>query len=304
MSIYLQSMMEHGEYIDLGESWLVYLSEYGLYKLEDREVRVNGGAQFFVKPGTEISKITCYNKELVHYEKDGEILSVKDYNAVHDKFRDEDTFEYDYSSLEEEFEHRKELENLRDYTQIFTQKEDEVTPVPLSFVGSAQDTGNKYITTAFSYGKAKFGNSGFYEVNFTAVTSDTFWEFIGEYSLKEVTTNDFKRNYVRFAKVKGTYVVGDSILGAEEKCKRYYTTLRGAEEAIESHKKAFTRHLKIKIFGDETPLDGVSVKHVFDKLSSIKSSVSALDVKQKGVGSKAQLLHTIEGLINDVKGQM
>ena len=114
----LQGFAKHGEYVDFGKSWLVYLTQQSGKKIlvDDKEVILSytGSKQVFIKPDAVVVEVIRGNKVHTHYEhKDTkEVMNKIEYNNIlYGEFYDDDG--YFYPSLEAEFEHRKQVEELK-----------------------------------------------------------------------------------------------------------------------------------------------------------------------------------------------
>ena len=302
MSVFINDLVEHGEYIDYGKSRLICFSEQGNYLIGDKEFHVSyNKQQKFVGPDVDVLKITRHPKTIVKYVMGEKELSPKNYYDIKYKHYDEDDDQFSYSSLEVEFEHRKELEVLKQYEPVYHQDPDTIEPVDLKCVGSIEDTGSKYISTAISFGKKGFGNSGFYKVDYTAAISNTFWEFVDENNLRDKTHNGFNRGYVRFAKINGSYVVSECVFGAEEGKFKYHHDLDQAKAELNKALLDFKRKLKVKVFGSEMTLDKVTLKRVIVFLENTVSSVGDLDCKQKAYNSKRTLVNNMHKELKELR---
>lgn len=302
----LQGFAKHGEYVDFGESWLVYLTQQGGKKIlvDDKEVIVgySGSKQVFIKPDAVVQEVTRGTKTHTHYEhKDTkEKMTFQEYNnIVLGQYWDSDNHEHHYPSLEVEFEHRKHVEELKEnYIPVYHETPDIIEPVQLSCVGNATPTGNQFIEIALAYSKAKFSDSGFYRVNWSGLTAKILKDFIDEHDLHKEFSNSDHSN-VRFAQIKNKYIMNDNIRGADKEKYGVYANLELAKDAIESHTKSLRKYLYTKVFGDNIVLNKVTLGNVVKELESIKSSLANIEVKQKGVQPKNILLNKISKLVQD-----
>lgn len=304
----LQGFAKHGEYVDFGESWLVYLTQQGGKKIlvDGNEVIIgySGSKEIFIKPDSVVQELTRGTKTHSHYEHTTtkETLNKEEYNKiVYGQYYDYDEGEHNYPSLEVEFEHRKKIQELKDnYQHVYDIKPDTVEDVLLTCVGDATPTGSLYISTALAYGKARFGNSGFYRVDWSAATAGILKEFLSEHDLHREYSNSDHSN-VRFAKIKGNYILNDNIKGADKEKYGIYHSLDDAKEALEAHTKYLKNFLYVKVFGNNIVLDKATVGKVVADLESIQNCVNNLDVKQKSVSSKYSLVNKIKGLLEDYR---
>lgn len=302
----LQGFAKHGEYVDFGESWLVYLTQQdGKKILVDGKgviVGYSGSNQIFIKPDAAVVEVIRGTKIHTHYEhKDTkEVMNKSKYRKIiFAEFYSEDDGEYHYPSLEVEFEHRKQVEELKEnYLPVYDIKPDKEEPIQLTCVGSATPTGSPFIETALAYSKTKFSDSGFYRVNWSGLTAKILKDFVDEHNLHKDFTNATHSN-VRFAQVKGKYILSSDVSGADKEQTKVYSDLGSAKEAVESHTKSLLKHLYTKTFGDNIVLNKATLGGVVRDLKAIKSSLANLEVKQKSSQSKRILVNKVYNLVKD-----
>lgn len=302
----LQGFAKHGEYVDFGESWLVYLTQQGGKKiLVDGEQIIfsySGSKQIFIKPDAVVQEVARGTKTHTHYEhKDTkEKMTFQEYNSIkYGEYYDSEGSDFRYPSLEIEFEHRKQVEELKEnYLPVYHETPDVFEPVTLTCVGRATPTGNEFIETALAYSKAKFSDSGFYRVNWSGLTAKILKGFIDEHDLHKEFSNSDHSN-VRFAQIKNKYIMNDNIRGTDKEKYGVYANLELAKDAIESHTKSLRNYLYTKVFGDNIVLNKVTLGNVVKELESIKNSLANIEVKQKGAQPKNILLNKISKLVQD-----
>lgn len=304
----LQGFAKHGEYVDFGESWLVYLTQQGGKKiLVDGEQIIfsySGSKQIFIKPDTVVQDVTRGTKTHTHYEhKDTkEKMTFQEYNSIkYGQYYDSEGGDFHYPSLEVEFEHRKQVEALKEnYLHVYHETPDVSEPVQLTCVGSATPTGNPFIETALAYSKAKFSDSGFYRVNWSGLTAKILKDFIDEHDLHKEFSNANHSN-VRYAQIKGKYIMNDNIRGADKEKYGVYSGVELAKDAIESHTKSLRNYLYTKVFGDNIVLDKLTLGKVISDMESVLRDLRGLEVKQKSYSSKISLTNKVDKLLEDYR---
>lgn len=135
------------------------------------------------------------SKELLHYEKDGKILSVDEYNAM-PTYYDSDTPDEDVLVC---ISNRKKLE---DYRPVY--KELTMQPYELEVIGSIESTGSDFILPSVSNQPM----ASVYLIDANSISLDEYNKLSREYSSIAVFEKP-DRGYLRFVKVNKKYAFSD-----------------------------------------------------------------------------------------------
>ena len=135
------------------------------------------------------------SKELLHYEKDGKILSVDEYNAM-PTYYDSDTPDEDVLVR---ISNRKKLEG---YNPVY--KELAIQPYELEVIGSIESTGSDFILPSVSNQTAK----PIYLIDANNISLDEYNKLSREYSSIAVFEKP-DRGYLRFVEVNKKYAFSD-----------------------------------------------------------------------------------------------
>jgi hypothetical protein len=249
--------------------------------------------------GASIVKVKELGKELVAYVKDNlDTLTPEEYRTWRDKLTgeyNEYSEEYEYDSLDHEFECKRGLLELDKYTAVYRELGVSKTPVVITTVGVLEDTGCPYIETPIIFGKTTWkGSNSIYKCDLSSAAKGVYLEYQQKYEESHKFENSTHSN-IRFAKVDGTYVFRDSSPFTEG-CLSYTGTLDKAKDLIEGAKNEVHRILS----GIVSPqgIDETTASEVLGVLHTMRSSYSHLHLKQSSKVSRASLITTIDGLIN------
>lgn len=258
MSIYLSGNLDHGDYIDFGDSWLINLKWDipldDIIKVDDRVIhRGYGTTQEFIEPNSEVFYIKKGMSHITHYENDkGESINAREYNEITSQYLDECGDDYWYPDLDTEYKHRKLMDS---YKPIWINEAETSTIIPLKCRGRAEKTGHKRISTALHEAKGTFKNSGFYKVDWSGVTLDILHKFVEDNDLSSGYQNDQNiHEAVRYAKINGSYVIKDTDRGSRGCVFAVYGTLEEALKEIKEHEELLTERLNIRVFGEHYKL--------------------------------------------------
>ena len=244
--------------------------------------------------------------KILHYLYNGGVLSVEEFDKIKSEiydqqlsqYWDEDSDEYVYPTLEEEFEVRKAQESLRnDYTAVYSEKGYYWEDVALNIVGEWVDTGSEWITTPFSFGMTTYG-SGAFQVSSSALAWHTFKNWCNNNDKK------YDGDNLRFVKVDGSYVFGTRFDHTpyikSSSSVRVFKTIEEAKDYEEEVRSSIIKHMN-SLFLDQELKDRER-KSVIEDLRLIKTSLLGMDVKVKSNTSKRQVLNKIEKVINNLGG--
>lgn len=309
MNINLNALKDF-EALDIGGQLLIKLPQYhsNLYKIGDNEPRTLSGG-VIVEKGVDVSKVIVGSKFITHYEKDGQKLAKEEFESIayenRKKYLDEDG-DVTYPSLDVEYECRKNLEQIVGYRAVYDKEDDKFEPLEITVKGVIENSDSEFINSSLSFGQATFTDAKLYQLNETGVVTKAFWDFIEKHQLKDRTVNDgiSFRNYVRFAKVDGNFIMTDSgILGIEEKKSSYHTSLKEAEDREKYLTNLVKEHLQFKLFGGKEVLDGVQKGVIYDDLESLERMVRNVEPKQKGMSNYRNSLAKINEIKKKIKGE-
>lgn len=299
----LQGFAKTGDYLKVDGSYWLCIKDQGLYDIngtcQDVYIGYGGRAsQFVLSEVPVLRKVTLGTRELTHYEHEGKTLSQEEYRNILWKYEDEDGDNY-YPSLEIEFEHRKELEQLNKFKPVYLQHEDAFEGIETRCVGDVVDTGSRYIENALSYGKACFTNSCFYRVNLSAVTASELAAFVEEHNLKDKYSNSTHSN-VHYAKIDNNYVMTDLPYGDKDK----FTMTTSLEEAtkVEKETRAEVRsHLNMKVLGGNYGLHGKTLTETYTRVEQWMNTLQEIDVKVKSDSKKRGLRNSMNKFKAELK---
>ena len=299
----LQGFAKTGDYLKVDESYWLCIKDAGLYEINGtrQEVHIGYGgraSQFVLSELPVVRKVTLGKRELTHYEQEGETLTKEEYQKVNGKHCDEEG-DRCYPSLEVEFEHRKELEQIYKFKPVYLQHENTYKVIETRCVGDVVDTGSRYIENALSYGKACFTNSCFYKVNLSAITASELADFVEEHNLKDKYTNSTHSN-VNYAQIDNQYVMTD--LPHSDKGK--FTMLTSLEDAAKVEKDTRTEvrsHLNMKVLGSNYGLHGKTLTETYTRVEQWMNTLQEIDVKVKSDSKKRGLRNSMNKFKAELK---
>lgn len=292
------------EYIDLGSTMLVQLAPNKTYKVGGREFTVNyGKKQLIFDKGCEFYSVTKPMKFISKYIKGDKELTVEEYESNLDSLQgiDDGFGNKEYESLEEEFRCRKLLLELQEYEPLYVTPPEEFTLLELVCVGVAEDTNSDYIATALSYGKGRFGNSGFYKLDLTKLVNATVFNFMNEKGLTSEFSLGGSGESCEFAKFKGNYL-HIKLNGSKKGSYRIFTNLSEALEVQNSTKDEVIKFLNIKVF--DKILSKSKLSEILNTVESIHNNLISLDVKAKSSNGLYNLLKKLNDFKRDLSEEI
>lgn len=299
----LQGFAKTGDYLKVDNSYWLCIKDSGLYEINGTRDNINvgwnsGNKQVVLSEEPALRKVTLGRRELTHYEHEGTALSVKEYNSINGKYYDEDG-DRCYPSLEVEYEHKKELQELYKFKAVYHQHEDTFEDIETRCVGDVVDTGSRYIENALSYGKACFTNSCFYRVNLSAVTSSELSDFVEEHNLKSKYKNPNHSN-VHYAQIDNQYVMTNLPYSDKDK----FTMATSLEDAtkVEKETRAEVRsHLNMKVLGSNYALHGKTLTETYTRVEQWMNTLQEIDVKVKSDSKKRGLRNSMNKFKAELK---
>lgn len=281
---------------------LVKLDTYKEYKVEDTHINTNNNSSnFYIGVNSKVYLVTRLRKRTTSYVlKDGTELTVEKYQE-----KRKEIFGKYYSSYDDELYFPDTETELRikgnwiPYEKpesIYSEPEEILEPVEITIVGAIEDTGSKYITTPILLGKTTWNyKSGFYRVNITRATYDVWCELASKYKDVAVFDNT-DRNYLRWAKVDGTYLFNDSYT---ERQYSYHTTLEEAQTSLNRWEKIVRTKILDKI--KPKSINDKQVSEVINLLNKTYNDVQAIDSKVKTQSEQNGALRRLRERINELE---
>lgn len=299
----LQGFAKTGDYLKVEGSYWLCIKDSGLFEINGTRDNISVGwnsssKQIVLSEKPTLRKVTLGRRELTHYEHEGTTLTLKEYNSVNGKHCDEDGDRW-YPSLEVEYEHKKELEQLYKFKPVYHQHEDSYEDIETRCVGDVVDTGSRYIENALSYGKACFTNSGFYRVNLSAVTASELTAFVEEYNLKEKYSNSTHSN-VHFAQIDNQYVMTDLPYSNKDKF-IMVTSLEDATKVEKDTRAEVRSHLNMKVLGSNYGLHGKTLTETYTRVEQWMNTLQEIDVKVKSDSKKRGLRNSMSKFKAELK---
>lgn len=300
---------------------VVKLDTYGEFLIDDKRITIpynysSNGAELIVDNPYNIRQITSGNY-ISHFEDNGgNTLSVDDFEAAQNILKAKGHMVYDeddecenleFKDLDDEYEYRK---FNRKWLKKYKTRESISEPFPVFEQLVKLDTGNEFITSLFTTQKVS-EDQVLYNYHRNSATkkivSDCFTKLGMEFKSgcsygategKKVWGNS-SHSHLEYVVAFGKYVFsGDKVSfvkGAndikgtlESLNKQYQSDKKYLETIIESN---YATHFR------SPQIDGVLLGDVVIELSSIASSVSGLDVKQKSSSSQRAVSNKISTLL-------
>lgn len=276
---------------------------YGSYEVNG--VGLSGGKVVTVSKDSVINKVKTLGMETTHYysTKEGcqDCISVEEYQALNKSSYgewDDDSEEYVYESLEQEFECRKKREELQWWKPAQVDRGYELEYFEYVVVGVLEDTGSPFIESPIIYGKVSWnGGRSFYKCNLSWAAFKRYSEYESKYKDLVKFDND-SYQYLRFAKVNGNYVFADKS-PFKDKSILYTDTLEKAKELISGAIKEVDRVLGPIVSPIELGIQDAG--KLLASVGRVIETTRVLDVKQKSYTSKAALLQKLLEIENDLK---
>ena len=299
--IKLTGFEQHGDYLKIDDMYRVYLKcgYSDIFEVNGLRVRT-GTIQVDVTSPPVVKKVIKGVVRTTHYEDgDKNTMTVEEYNSIVNMYKNED-YEYEYPSLDAEFEHRKAMEALEAYRPVQFTPEDTYEDVPTRCIGEVVDTGSVYIENALTYNAAQFSNGNLYKVDLSAITANELNLFVDEHDLRDKYNNSTHSN-VHYAKIDGDYVM-TNIPYTRENESATYKTLKEAKEKEASVRKQVRSHLVSKVLGKDYMLKGKSLSSTYTIVESWISDLDGLDVKQKAYQSQRSLVNRMRKFKEELAG--
>lgn len=211
------------------------------------------------------------SKTLKHYERNGEVLSIEQYNSM-------PTY-YDSSTPDDEvlvcINNKKKLEG---YKPVY--EEPSIQPCEIEIIGSIQRTGSNFIRSSISNNSSEC----VYLLDVNEVTLDEYDKLRHKYShVATFETSD--RSYLRFTRVNNKFAFGDRYPFTERNNPLIFENLDDAKKEEESIREEVRQ----------------SVRNCIGKLSDEKRlSVIAYLKNIKRAKSKGAMADMIDILIEDL----
>lgn len=202
-------------------------------------------------------------KELSHYEKDGKIMSVSEYDSLN-TYVDSDNSECDILKA---LENRKKKEGFKS-----VYKEPIPKDVEVYVVGNIQNTGSEFIKCTTTIGRNT--NSNIYTVQPNNIAVDEFDVLKEKYS-SHAKFDRKDRSYLRFAQVDNNYIFGDYYPYCEHNHTLCFKSLGEAQAEELSIRSKVASAVERAVFKDD--LSDVKKTNVINYLTNIKRAKSLND---------------------------
>lgn len=285
--------------IKMGDVFIVKLPQYYNSSYEINGVRSNGGLH--TVPSLDcVLKVIQARKDLKHYVLGDEQLSVKEYREKSPHiYYDEDYEEYQFDSLEHEYEVKKEWERVKVATPVYEETPETLEPVEIELIGEQIDTGSKFISTPYQLGKAFFNKEGgLFSLSKFSIASDEVKVVRNEF--KEANIDIPTHSGLEYVKVNGSYVFTNAPSYIKRSCyPSVLTSLQDAKDIEEAVRREVRSLMLVAI--KPTVASDTTIKDILDMLSGLERSIKSIDVKQKSAISKSALLTTLSKKMEELR---
>jgi hypothetical protein len=204
---------------------------------------------------------------------------------IRQSYFDDEEYEYVYPSLEEEFAHRKSLEEIKEnYVEIFSEPEYILGPVNYSIIGSFCETDSDFIHSPIANGKVRYVDDFIFRLDSGKVAKDELNKLVNELgeSLFEIGSLS---SGIRFVKYKSQYIFTSY---EKEPGKQWinstghYILCVSLAQAKRTEKeiRQFVRNV-IKSY-DEPVFEEMSKGELVGELHEIKNALSRIRVLKSG----------------------
>lgn len=307
MSLLIQGLNQY-EAIVVGDSIVLQLTptQYAQTQeyLIDGEIRQVCSPQITLNKDSTIKLVNKGGVNTVAIKRaDGVVVPYADYIRIRDAYTEDG--EPCYPTLEEEFAHRKLLQEYDGSEWVKETIPDTYQDIEIKVAGEVADTGCEHIENALSYGQGKFNNSGYYCVNALSVISKTVEKFAKEYSMITHQSS----GGIEYVQMGGSYVWNSSFKYNSyfrNGGKRVCVTLQDAKEVVYTVENDTWKYLTLK-YGTTLKVTPESASVIQGKIASIQNRVNSLDVKQKSDGTlrllKKEIVELQEALYGIIKGE-
>ena len=203
------------------------------------------------------------SKELLHYEKDGKILSVDEYNAM-PTYYDSDTPDEDVLVR---ISNRKKLEGYRPVYKELT-----IQPYELEVIGSIESTGSDFIFPSVSNQTM----ASVYLIDANNVSLDEYSKLSKKYSSSAIFEKP-DRDYLRFTKVNKEYPFNDCYPFNERPNPVIFDNLDDARKEEDSIRSK-VRERVMKCIGNLSDEKRVSIISYLKNTKKAKTRESMIDM--------------------------
>ena len=290
--------------VKVGENYVVCLPQ-GRYEIDGTQISSGYQGTQVVVPIDKIdtlNKITPAQKKVSHYVlKSGVEVSAEKVNETRSELNsyfDEDYEQYNFPSLEVEFEVRKRCEPYANAAAVYIEEPEEIAGYSdkLEFVGEQVDTGSKFVSTAYSLGRMSHQHyNGVFKVDVKGVLRDEFGKVVKDNDWKsEVPTHSF----LEYAKINGTYVFTQKSLYKNPN-DRVFMDLDSAKEFEKTMRKTIRQDIMSKISPE--PMGELLRKEVYSDIMSLIDLINQIEHKQKSHYKKSAALTKANKVLDKVK---
>jgi hypothetical protein len=290
------SDLEKWQAVSFGDAIVLCIS--GTVEVNGKTIKSSGwgNENITIPSNAEIYSINDLGKEVVKYVRDdGEEMSVEDFKAAHakrDEYYDAYEDEYEYPSIEVEFECRKELAALRLFEPVYRNLGVEKTKIVPDVVGSLEDTGHPCIETPIIFGSVSWSGRGIYKCDLSGAAAKKYKELASFYADKARFENATHSN-IRYAKVDGDYLFPDRSPFSEKNV-IYTDSLGDAKTKINEAEEEVMRVVVGKM--EPSKLDTKSSGEFLRMIENLERQASGLSVKQRSSTTRRGMLASISNI--------
>ncbi len=295
--------MKNKQAVKMGDNYVVHLDN-GRYKVGDTELTCGySGSQIVIPVDDlyEIQKILPATKVGIGYTlKDGTECSIEEFNRgsseLHSYF-DDDYEDYNFESLEQEYEVKKRAEKYQGATCIYQDNPvayEDVTDIEV--VGEQCDTGSDFISSAFDVGMLNFSrDSGAFKVESLSVVLN---EVVNISKKNDWALDVPSHSGIEYVKLSGNYLFTNNSQYKNMRPKIFKELSKA--QSYEKELRENTRKLVLTKCSKDL-ISGKELGHVYKELCNLKTRVGKLDIKQRDESSKKGVLASMEKLIKGLE---
>ena len=288
--------------VKVGDRYIVCL--YGSYKVNGEKVQAYNQQVLVDDLKNIVGRVPPKQVVVGYASEDGEEISVEEFNRFSSElyqYWDEDLDQYSFPDVDTEIEHVKKRARYTKFKSITEDVDEEIHPVEITVVGSAEDTGSRFIETPFQYGKVSHGPSGgIYKVYSGRIARDEVMRL--SKANPDVQVDVPSHGNIEFVKVGGGYVFTKSTREhtwiKDGSSARVFSSLEEARQHEEEIRSYVSSLMKMHMFPKKA--DGKTIQDLVSSLRLLEDKVMTLDVKQKSVGQYRILLKMLQDKIDEL----
>lgn len=257
------------------------------------------GRQVLLENGVTILRKHAYPKELSKWMgDDGWEVTKEERDKVlreKGKYWDDEAEDWNFPSLDVEYEVKKKALPYEALKPIYIQKDDEWNPIDVSIIGVWEDAGSEFIETPYQIGLTKFASEGgVCKLHLSSLARHAVQEWAKDMGLSlEMPTH----SHLEYAKVEGRYIfTGWGQLWVKRaNIVNIFKTIEEAKYEEDALKNQITNHLD-KLFAGK--FSEVLRGEVYQDLLTVKDKLCQLDVKVKDAGGRMVVVNMLKRVID------